>query len=446
MYILMMEYAQDAWDAGIASCEADRYLQYTDDGIKARFKPVTDEVIQQLKTLPVLFTYEKQTEAKPPARVGWVKSIQRLGGEVRASFEFDAEIPPIEQDQISKILVDLNIDHKFEVNRSHWAIKDIDLIAVLRRFKIIGAQTGLSPSAFRFSRQTVIKACDLLRSLGHAGFDALLLDIGLTGIGAGRDKGSLLARSVVLGTYAVDHMDDETTDGEPMAYALVKRAAEYDADFSETDDSVDPRHKAFWSSLRRDGYRHEAGRLLPLDEETTQTHRPYALHPNPEKPAMTAQIPSTAAAVAAKPRVFIVHGRDAALKTEVARFLERLGTEAVILHERPNGGRTLITKFQEESADIAFAIVLMTPDDVGGLAGASQNPRARQNVIFELGFFIGKLGAAKVCALVQGNVEKPSDFDAVVYVSHDTAGAWKTEIARELKHANVPFNAEALLG
>lgn len=136
----------------------------------------------------------------------------------------------------------------------------------------------------------------------------------------------------------------------------------------------------------------------------------------------------------------------AALKTEVARFLERLGTEAVILHERPNGGRTLITKFQEESADIAFAIVLMTPDDVGGLAGASQNPRARQNVIFELGFFIGKLGVGKVCALVQGNVEKPSDFDAVVYVCHDTAGAWKTEVARELKHANVPFNAEALLG
>lgn len=143
-------------------------------------------------------------------------------------------------------------------------------------------------------------------------------------------------------------------------------------------------------------------------------------------------------------RVFIVHGRDNGAKHEVARFLEQIGVEPVILHERPNGGRTLINKFQEEAAGIHYAVVLMTPDDVGGLVGASQNARARQNVIFELGFFIGKLGAAKVCALMSGDIEKPSDFDAVVYIQYGPNTGWKTELARELRHAGVTFDANRI--
>lgn len=139
-------------------------------------------------------------------------------------------------------------------------------------------------------------------------------------------------------------------------------------------------------------------------------------------------------------RVFIVHGRNDGAKQEVARFLEQIGIEPVILHERPNAGRTLITKFQEESAGIPFAVVLMTPDDLGGLAGEPQKNRARQNVIFELGFFIGKLGAPKVCALVAGDIEKPSDFDAIVYIQYGPNTGWKTELARELRHAGVKLD------
>ena len=82
----------------------------------------------------------------------------------------------------------------------------------------------------------------------------------------------------------------------------------------------------------------------------------------------------------------------------------------------------------------------MTPDDVGGLAGGTQNVRARQNVIFELGFFIGKLGASRVCALVSGDIEKPSDFDAVVYVQYGSNNGWKTELARELRQAEIRFD------
>ena len=139
-------------------------------------------------------------------------------------------------------------------------------------------------------------------------------------------------------------------------------------------------------------------------------------------------------------RVFLVHGRDGSTKNEVARLLEKLGLEVFILHERPNKGRTLITKFEEESADVTFAIVLVSPDDVGGLSDGEHRPRARQNVIFELGFFIGRLGSDRVCALISPSVERPSDYDGVAYVPLDEGGGWKADLVRELAAARVPVD------
>jgi predicted nucleotide-binding protein len=140
-------------------------------------------------------------------------------------------------------------------------------------------------------------------------------------------------------------------------------------------------------------------------------------------------------------KLFLVHGRDDVTKNEVALFLRAIGLEPVILHLRPNGGRHLLTKFREESEGADFAVVLMTPDDEGGPAGASdRQPRARQNVVFELGFFIGKLGPARVAALLKGDVEKPSDFEGIAYIPFDSSGRWKTDLARELHHAKVPFD------
>jgi predicted nucleotide-binding protein len=136
-------------------------------------------------------------------------------------------------------------------------------------------------------------------------------------------------------------------------------------------------------------------------------------------------------------KVFVVHGHDGEARETVARFVEKLGFEPVILHERPNRGRTIITKFREEAADVGFAVVLMTPDDVGGepaFVAGKLRPRARQNVVFELGFFIGALGPERVAALVKGDVERPSDFDGVVYISLDN-GSWKVDLARELEAA-----------
>ena len=116
--------------------------------------------------------------------------------------------------------------------------------------------------------------------------------------------------------------------------------------------------------------------------------------------------------------VFVVHGHDDALKESVARFLEKLQLNPIILHEQPNSGRTLIEKF-EANATVGYAVVLMTRDDQCGTEG-----RPRQNVIFELGYFYGLLGRSRVAALVGEDVTRPSDFQGIVYIPLER-GDWK---------------------
>ena len=102
-------------------------------------------------------------------------------------------------------------------------------------------------------------------------------------------------------------------------------------------------------------------------------------------------------------------------------------------------GRHLLTKFIEETELITFAVVLMTDDDVGGLRGAALAPRARQNVILELGYFLSHLGQRRVCALITPGLQTPSDFDGIVYIKMDERGLWKTELRRELRAAGMPL-------
>ena len=167
------------------------------------------------------------------------------------------------------------------------------------------------------------------------------------------------------------------------------------------------------------------------------------LERNREKPSSS---PKSSGTQVMSNKVFVVHGHDAAVKNEVALFLTGIGLEPIILHLRPNGGRGLLTKFTEESEGASFAVVLMTPDDEGGaVSSATRRTRARQNVVFELGFFIGHLGPARVAALVKDDVENPSDFDGIAYTKFDSEGRWKTELARELHHAKVPFDAAKAL-
>lgn len=145
-------------------------------------------------------------------------------------------------------------------------------------------------------------------------------------------------------------------------------------------------------------------------------------------------------------RVFVVHGHDEAAKEAAARFLSKLDLEPIILHEQPNQGRTIIEKF-ESHADVDFAVILLTPDDRGHPSESPEKARARarQNVVFELGYFVGRLGRSRVCALHKGNVEIPSDYDGVVYVSMDDPQGWRLLLAREIKAAGIDVDLNAAL-
>lgn len=145
-------------------------------------------------------------------------------------------------------------------------------------------------------------------------------------------------------------------------------------------------------------------------------------------------------------KIFIVHGRDEYLRTQVENVLRALGLEPIILQEQANNGKTIIEKI-EKCTDVGFGIVLYTPCDEGRLKseGVELKPRARQNVVLEHGYLMGKLGRERVCCLVSDDVEFPSDIQGVVYTSAKNVGQWKYDIAKELKAAGFDIDINKLL-
>tara|TARA_R100000935_G_C2800538_1_gene150259 strand:+ start:31 stop:1017 length:987 start_codon:yes stop_codon:yes gene_type:complete len=142
---------------------------------------------------------------------------------------------------------------------------------------------------------------------------------------------------------------------------------------------------------------------------------------------------STIVSRAVKNEIFIVHGHDELARLQVSNTLQQLtGLTPIVLHEQRSGGKTVIEKLQEAAAKAVCAVVLLTPDDFGGKEGGSSNPRARQNVVFEHGYFSALLGRENVIALTKGGVELPSDINGVVYISMETEG-WKLQLATELR-------------
>lgn len=142
--------------------------------------------------------------------------------------------------------------------------------------------------------------------------------------------------------------------------------------------------------------------------------------------------------------VFIVHGHNEGVRESVARFLQKGGLKPIILHEIANQGRMVLQKFLD-SSNVGFAVILMTPDDFGAATGKEPKPRARQNVILELGYFIGKLGQSRVCALKSGDIELPTDILGIGWTSLDN-GAWHVPLWRELKAAGYDVKLEEMVG
>lgn len=144
-------------------------------------------------------------------------------------------------------------------------------------------------------------------------------------------------------------------------------------------------------------------------------------------------------------KVFIVHGRDTLLRTQVENVLRALGLEPIILQEQANIGKTIIEKI-EECTDVGFGIVLYTPCDEGRLKSedGELKPRARQNVVLEHGYLMAKLGRERVCCLVSKNVEFPSDIQGIGYIPANDIDQWKYKIAKELKAAGFDIDMNKL--
>ena len=145
-------------------------------------------------------------------------------------------------------------------------------------------------------------------------------------------------------------------------------------------------------------------------------------------------------------KIFIVHGHDSAIKEAVARTLTKLELTPIILHEQADGGKTIIEKFEENSSKVGFAVILLTADDDGkSKKDADYESRARQNVVFEMGYFIGKLGRNRVFLLLAEGVEKPGDLDGIVYTPIDAHDSWKFRLVKELKTCGYNVSADKLM-
>jgi len=147
-----------------------------------------------------------------------------------------------------------------------------------------------------------------------------------------------------------------------------------------------------------------------------------------------------------KTKVFIVHGQDELAKIEVARYIEKFGLEAIILHEQASSGRTIIEKIEKYS-NVGFGIILYTPCDVGAKNENEYklSPRARQNVVFEHGYLMGKIGRNNVCALVKEEIERPNDISGVVYIQMDSHKAWHLALAKEMKSAGYDIDMNLII-
>ncbi|HED38486.1 MAG TPA: hypothetical protein ENI76_09640 [Ignavibacteria bacterium] len=155
----------------------------------------------------------------------------------------------------------------------------------------------------------------------------------------------------------------------------------------------------------------------------------------------TLPITNTKNAMKVNPIVFIIHGHDEEMKKSVQVFLNRARLDDIVLHERPDKNRTVIEKLIEEGASADFVIALLSPDDIQ----SDGTIRARQNVILEIGYFIGRLGREKVKILRRENTDIPSDLHGILYENFDKDGAWRIKLAKEMIAVGISIDIDNVI-
>ncbi|WP_259668315.1 nucleotide-binding protein [Rhizobium lentis] len=277
------------------------------------------------------------------------------------------------------------------------------------------------------SRSLLIASANMLKFVGHSGFEALRLEWDLQDTDAGIGNG-LMARATSLATYALKNPELRTPDGNYLQSEIVAKAGEIYRNGWMTNLSEKER-SAFKTASANAGSMNDVSESGVAVVSTS----------DPLSSSATAAPTISPQSSPLKRKIFVVHGHDEGARETVARFLEKLDFEVIILHEQANRGRTVMEKI-EAHGDVGFAVVLLTPDDEGRKLNGTLKFRARQNVMLELGYFIGRLGRSNVCALTRGDVELPSDFAGIVYQPMEDG--WRTAVARELADAGFEINWE----
>lgn len=381
-----------------------RFLEYTIDSISSQLKTFSTEARASIQSWPCILMQEGRGQEE--AQIVEITHLDETGAELKITVRSLPNQAVIPNDAIWKMRDALDIG-EFEFSRNHFAVKDRDLFSTLIAEGCSFERSVAShfnqkplPSPQRFM---LIRAGKEVSNWSHSDIDSFLLEAGMSHLAAGRELGSRRDRANAIVEFALRNPDATTAENALFSVFFVNRALSAHDGITKSED--------------------KSGEV----EVTTDRLR--------EVPSATL---AEQAASRSPNRVFLVHGQNELARAQVVSFLESIGLHGIVLHEQPNMGRHLLTKFIEEAELVTFAIVLMTDDDVGGLKGYPLAPRARQNVILELGYFLSHLGQPRVCALITPGLETPSDFDGIVYIRMDEEGRWKAELRRELLAARMP--------
>lgn len=402
MYSLIVSHQFKDWDGGAFQFDKGRFLEFTSEAIREQLQTLSTEAIECLMSWPcVLMEEGRAEEVVRIARISALSELRDLSREIRLTVRLYPSKSPILNDDVWRVRDELDIE-QFEFSRNHWAVKERDLLSILR-----AAGHQLDTSAVGLlkakplpapTRAVLISTRNAISQWSHTDIDDLLLETGVASLSAGRDAGSRRDRANAIVQFAIQNPSSVTAENSLLSAYLVRRAS-------------------------------AAG--LGAEEETPL--------PRVQEVSPSANLASDTQSADRSPnRVFVVHGQNETARRAVVSFLESIGLVGIVLHDQPNMGRHLLTKFIQEAELVTFAVVLMTDDDVGSLKGGKIAPRARQNVILELGYFLAHLGQAKVCALITPGLETPSDFDGIAYIRMDNEQRWQEELKRELLAARMP--------
>lgn len=399
MYNLLVSNLLPELGEGPLEVPGSRFLEHTSETITLQLQTLSDEAIAAMKSWPCLVMKEGRGEEE--AFIAKIVSLAIGSKEILVGLSNLEAQPAILNADIWKVRDRLDIG-QFEFSRNHWAVKDQDLLAILHEasFQFVpGEVTALRNLPLPApSRSQLLEARNSLSKWGHTEIDDFLLEAGVQGLSAGRQLGSRRDRANAILKFIFENPSIKTVENSLFSSFFRERALGPESESEGTE-------------------------IQPI-----QPIRPF----NGDRQL------TVGGKRRSSNRVFIVHGRNEFARKSVVDFLKQVGMEPIVLHEQPNMGRHLLTKFIQEAELVTFAVILMTDDDMGGLDQDSIRPRARQNVILELGYFLSHLGQPNVCALITPGLETPSDFDGIAYIKMDKGGHWQVELERELRAAAMP--------